>query len=237
MLSSCCGSPLSRPTKIQVKVIGVVAGWRFTYMEIWWEGCPKKWLWERGGTWWGVHLHGNTKGEISEKVALKKEWYSVRGSFTWKYDGKGVRKKWPWERGSTWWGPHLRWNMKGKVSEKMSLPEGWYLVRGSFTWKYGGKGVWKKGFERGMVLSEGFIYMEIWRERCLKKWPRERGVTRWGVHLHGNMEGKVSEKMALREGWYLVRGSFTWKYEGRDVWKNGPERGVLLGEGFIYMEI
>ena len=57
------------------------------------------------------------------------------------------------------------------------------------------------------------------------------------VHLHGNMMGRVSQKMALREGWYLVRRSFTWKYEGRDFRKSGLEKGVVLGEGFLYMEI
>ena len=95
---------------------------------------------------------------------------------------------------------------------KVLLKQVWSLLKGSLTWKYDGKGVPKNGFERGVVLGEAFIYMEIRRERFQKKWPWKRSGTRWGGPLHGNMMGKVSEK-------------------------NGLEKEVVLGEAVSYTHL
>ena len=57
------------------------------------------------------------------------------------------------------------------------------------------------------------------------------------VHFHGSMEEKVSEKGVLKQGWSSVRGSFPWKYGGEGVRKRGLKTGVVLGQGFISMEV
>ena len=36
-----------------------------------------------------VHVRGNMKGRVSEKVVSKEGWSLVRGLFTWKCEGKG----------------------------------------------------------------------------------------------------------------------------------------------------
>ena len=52
------------------------------------------------------------------------------------------------------------------------------MIRGSFTWKYGGKGVRKSGLKRAVILVERFILckyrgkgfrMEMWRKRFQEK--------------------------------------------------------------------
>ena len=48
------------------------------------------------------------------------------------------------------------------------------------------------------------------------------------------MEGKVSEKIVLKEGLTLMR-SFTWKYGRKGFWENILKRRVVLDE-IIYME-
>lgn len=48
------------------------------------------------------------------------------------------------------------------------------------------------------------------------------------------MERDLCEKMALREGWYLVRALCTWKYdEGKGVRKSGLDGGAVFGERLI----
>ena len=48
------------------------------------------------------------------------------------------------------------------------------------------------------------------------------------------MEGKVSEKIVLKEGLTLMR-SFTWKHGRKAFWENSLKRRVVLDE-IIYME-
>ena len=55
----------------------------------------------------GVYLHQNMKRKILEKVVLTKQWFSVMGLFTSKYEEK--------------------------VPEKVVLAEWWFLVTGSFS--------------------------------------------------------------------------------------------------------
>ena len=57
----------------------------------------------------------------------------------------------------------------------MVLKKGWSLVWDSITWKYKGE------------VSE-------------KEWSQKRGGPWSGVHFHGSMEEKVSEKGFLKEG-------------------------------------
>ena len=100
---------------------------------------------------------------------------------------------------------------------------------------------------KGVVLVEGFIYTEIWRERFQKqkvifkdRWSLLRGsLTQkyegkdfrkkkkscWGVHLHRNLKGKIwEENVIFKDRWPLSRGSFTHKYE----WK-GFRKKMLKG--------
>ena len=51
-----------------------------------------------------------------------------------------------------------------------------------------------------------------------------------GVHLHGNMMWKVSDKkVVFKEGWYFYRGSFTWKHDVEvSDRKCGLEREVVF---------
>ena len=73
------------------------------------------------------------------------------------------------------------------------------------------------------------------------------------VMVRGSFTRKVSERMVLKEGRSLVRGSFAWKCEGKGFRKNGglfsglhkhgntkgkvSERMVVSSPVFIYMEI
>ena len=43
--------------------------------------------------------------------------------------------------------------------------------------------------------------------------------------------------MVLKEGLSLVKGSFTWKYDGERYLKSGYKRGIVLGQGVFYVEI
>ena len=64
------------------------------------------------------------------------------------------------------------------------------MVRGSFTWQLEGKG-----------FRKGGLKMEVW------SWS--------GVHLHGNLKGKVSEKGVSRWRCGLGQGFIRiWKHEG-----------------------
>ena len=47
------------------------------------------------------------------------------------------------------------------------------------------------------------------REPSLKGLEEGWGSLPPGVHLHGTMEGKVSENVALKEAWSLIMGSAT----------------------------
>ena len=64
-------------------------------------------------------------------------------------------------------------NTKRKASEKVVVAEArwWFLVKVSFTSKYGEKGSRKSGHSRGqvMVLGDGFIHIQIGRERFQKR--------------------------------------------------------------------
>ena len=108
----------------------------------------------------------------------------------------------------------------------MVRKEEWSLVRGSFPWKQVGEGVRKSGQKRGVVLGQWFISMATGRGRCQKKWAKKRGGPWSGVHFHRNRYGKVSEKVAHKLEWLLVRGSFPWKQVGEGVGKSNPKRGV-----------
>ena len=41
------------------------------------------------------------------------------------------------------------------------------------------------------------------------------------------MKGRFLEKVVLKEGWFMIRGSSTWKHEGKVSEKSGLERGVV----------
>ena len=60
-----------------------------------------------------------------------------------------------------------------------------------------------------------------------------RGSLTW---IDGSMKGKVSEQAILKEGWGLVRGSLTWKQEGKGFRTRCLKRRVELVQGFTYME-
>ena len=118
-----------------------------------------------------------------------------------------------------------------EIEEKWSEKEGWCLVRGLVTWKCEENGFWKiclkrgivfgqrfsnmkcegKGFrkighKRGIVFGQRFSYMERWRERFQKKWSLKRD----GVFVRGSVtwkcEGRGFRKLVLTEGWSVVRG-------------------------------
>ena len=70
-------------------------------------------------------------------------------------------------------------------------------MEGSWTWKSGGKSWQQSGLKRG-VLGDGFMFLEIWSEKCHKEGPY-------------NLQG-VS----------LVMGSWTWKSGGKSFIRGGP---------------
>ena len=47
-----------------------------------------------------------------------------------------------------------------------------------------------------------------------------------GVHLHGNLKGKVSENVVFGMGWSLCWGLFAQKYERKGL------KIMVLGQGF-----
>ena len=66
-------------------------------------------------------------------------------------------------------------------------------------------------------------------------------VLKWGglwsrLHLHGTMNGNISERVVLKEGWSVIRASCTWKHERKDYWKSCLKRGVVCDQGFMYMK-
>ena len=96
----------------------------------------------------------------------------------------------------------------------MLLNQGQALVRSTFPWTFERKGFRRSGFKRGSVLGQGFIYMEIWGNGFRTKQSSVRDGYSSGVHIHGNIKGKVLEKVAVKEECLFLRGSFTWKYKG-----------------------
>ena len=51
------------------------------------------------------------------------------------------------------------------------------------------------------------------------------------------MPGMVLERVILKYGWSAVSGLFTWSDEGCRFRKSGLKVGVVLCEGFIYVEL
>ena len=51
------------------------------------------------------------------------------------------------------------------------------------------------------------------------------------------MKGIVPEEVVLTEQLSLARGSFMQTYEGICSRRGGPNRGVVSGQGFIYVKI
>ena len=53
----------------------------------------------------------------------------------------------------------------------------------------------KSGFKRGVVFSQGFVHLEIWREKFQKQGGLQKSCDPLlEIHLHKDMEEKVSEK-------------------------------------------
>ena len=71
--------------------------WRFSggekgedFKERWSLSCNMSFIeLSRGSPWKRLHLHGNRKGTVSEKVVLEEGeggWSLVRGSFKWQHE-------------------------------------------------------------------------------------------------------------------------------------------------------
>ena len=129
----------------------------------------------------------------------------------------------------------------------MVLIEGWFFIRGSFRWRYGGidfrkrwslhtwryegKDFIKKSCLDGEVVPvQEFSYKEI------------RRATEWVpvFWCPVNQTEMFQNKEVVLEGLSLVGYSFTWKYKGKSFRKkNCCKREMVVGEKFIYkyMEI
>ena len=83
------------------------------------------------------------------------------------------------------------------------------------------------------LLSDQFMTMEIWRERFTKGLKRE--VVFPVIHDHGNLKGKVSQRV-WQERWSLLSDSWPWKSEGKGFTK-GLTREVVFAQWFMTMEI
>ena len=72
-----------------------------------------------------------------------------------------------------------------------------------------------------MTLKEGLscsgVLFHGKKGKICEKVALKEGLSGSGVLFHGNMKGEIFEKAALKEGWSLVRGSFPWKHEGKDL--------------------
>ena len=78
---------------------------------------------------------------------------------------------------------------------KWRFQKEWSVLKGSLTQKHEGK------VSERVVCIEGFINTETWREG-FRKWSVMKG---W----HRNM------KRRFQKQWSVLKGSFTWKHEGK----------------------